>query len=75
MTATTYPEFNDSTEAVDVAKAFASQVSGKTVLVTGVNVKGIGYTTAEAFVWFSKHIKAVAANAINRPRSPLLESL
>ncbi|KAI1659590.1 putative short-chain dehydrogenase [Daldinia decipiens] len=49
MTATTHPEFNDHTEALDVAKAFAGEIHGKTVLVTGVNVAGIGFTTVQAF--------------------------
>ncbi|KAI9166437.1 Short-chain dehydrogenase TIC 32 A, chloroplastic [Paramyrothecium foliicola] len=49
MTATTYPQFNDRTEGLEVAAAFADQVRGKTIIVTGVNRQGIGYTTAEAF--------------------------
>jgi len=50
MTATTYPEFNSKTEALDVAERFAGQIQGKTILVTGVNQKGIGFTAAQAFV-------------------------
>lgn len=50
MTGTTYPDFNNETEGMDVAKTFADRVRGRTVLVTGVNLKGIGFTTAEAFV-------------------------
>ncbi|TVY14820.1 putative oxidoreductase [Lachnellula arida] len=49
MTATTHPEFNDKTEAIEVANAFAELIRGKTILVTGVNRGGIGFTTAEAF--------------------------
>ncbi|KAI0122226.1 putative short-chain dehydrogenase [Daldinia grandis] len=49
MTAITHPEFNDHTEALDVAKAFAGEIRGKTVLVTGVNAAGIGFTTVQAF--------------------------
>ncbi|KAI2626734.1 putative short-chain dehydrogenase [Hypoxylon sp. NC1633] len=49
MTATTHPEFNDKTEALEVAKAFADRIRGKTILVTGVNRSGIGFTTAQAF--------------------------
>ncbi|KAK6953473.1 hypothetical protein Daesc_005777 [Daldinia eschscholtzii] len=49
MTATTHPEFNERTEALDVAKAFAGEIRGKTILITGVNVAGIGFTTAQAF--------------------------
>lgn len=50
MTATTYSEFNDSTEGLEVARAFADRIKDRTVLVTGVNLKGIGFSTAEAFV-------------------------
>jgi hypothetical protein len=50
MTATSHPEFNAQTEGLEVAKAFAEEIRGKTVLVTGVNRAGIGFTTAEAFV-------------------------
>jgi hypothetical protein len=50
MASTSHPEFNKNTEGLEVAKAFADQISGKTILVTGVNLKGIGFATAEAFV-------------------------
>lgn len=50
MTAATHPEFNDKTEGMEVAKAFAEAIRGKSILVTGVNRGGIGFTTAEAFV-------------------------
>ena len=50
MTMTTHPEFNDATEALEVAEVFAENVKGKTALVTGVNIKGIGFSTAEALV-------------------------
>ena len=53
MASTTHPEFNATTEALDVAKAFAAEVRGKTVIVTGVNRGGIGFTTAQAFVRFA----------------------
>ncbi|KFY65193.1 hypothetical protein V496_02734 [Pseudogymnoascus sp. VKM F-4515 (FW-2607)] len=49
MAAITHPEYNDQTEALEVAKAFALGISGKTVIVTGVNKNGIGFSTAEAF--------------------------
>ena len=48
--ATTHPEFNDKTHGIDVAEAFAETIHGKTILVTGVNPAGIGFTTSEAFV-------------------------
>jgi len=50
MTATTHANFDEKTEALDVAAAFAEGVRGKTVLVTGANRAGIGFATAEAFV-------------------------
>lgn len=50
MTATSHPEYNDQTEGLEVAKAFAEGIRGKTVVVTGVNREGIGFTTAQAFV-------------------------
>jgi NAD(P)-dependent dehydrogenase (short-subunit alcohol dehydrogenase family) len=49
MTATTHPEYNSQTEALTVTAAFPDSIRGKTILVTGVNRNGIGYTTAEAF--------------------------
>ncbi|KAH8664554.1 hypothetical protein BX600DRAFT_437095 [Xylariales sp. PMI_506] len=49
MTSTSHPEFNDTTEGLEVAKAFAGMVHGKTILVTGVNRRGIGFATVEAF--------------------------
>lgn len=52
MTATTNPHFDENTEADEVAKAFASGVHGKTILITGVNLKGIGFAAAAAFVRF-----------------------
>jgi hypothetical protein len=50
MTATTYSEFGEKTEGLEVAEKFAGKIQGKTILITGVNLKGIGFTTAQAFV-------------------------
>lgn len=50
MTATTYSEFNEKTEASQVAKAFAGEVKGKTILITGGNRGGLGFATAQALV-------------------------
>ena len=50
MGSTSHPEFNENTEGLDVVKAFSDRVRGKTVVVTGVNRSGIGFSTAEAFV-------------------------
>ncbi|KAI1412953.1 putative short-chain dehydrogenase [Hypoxylon sp. FL1857] len=49
MTATTHPEFGHDTEALEVARAFAERIRGKTILVTGANPKGIGFATLQAF--------------------------
>ena len=48
MTATTQRTWNQYTEALDVAAAFPDAIKGKTILVTGVNKLGIGFSTAEA---------------------------
>ena len=47
---TSHAEFNDKTEALEVAKAFAGRIQGKTALVTGININGVGYATAEGLV-------------------------
>ncbi|ETN39916.1 uncharacterized protein HMPREF1541_06143 [Cyphellophora europaea CBS 101466] len=48
MTATTNADFDATTEANEVAAAFPEAIKGKTILITGVNVAGIGFSTAEA---------------------------
>lgn len=50
MTSTTYPEFGGKTESLEVAEKFAEQIQGKTILITGVNLKGVGFATSKAFV-------------------------
>jgi hypothetical protein len=50
MSGTTHPEFNGDTEGLEVAQAFGNAIRGKSILVTGVNRGGIGFTTAQAFV-------------------------
>jgi hypothetical protein len=50
MTATTYSNFDEKTESLEAAEKFANQIHGKTILVTGVNRGGIGFSTAKAFV-------------------------
>ena len=49
MTATTNPNFNENTDGLEVAKAYSESIRGKTIIVTGVNLKGIGFSTAQAF--------------------------
>lgn len=55
MTATTYSEFDQKTESLDVAKAFAGEIQGRAILVTGVNLKGVGFATALAFVSIARN--------------------
>ncbi|CRG91499.1 hypothetical protein PISL3812_08548 [Talaromyces islandicus] len=49
MAATTHTKFNANTEGLEVAKEFAAGIRGKTVIVTGVNLSGIGFSTSQAF--------------------------
>jgi NAD(P)-dependent dehydrogenase (short-subunit alcohol dehydrogenase family) len=41
--------FDAKTEALDVAASFASQVKDRIIVITGVNLAGLGFSTAEAF--------------------------
>ncbi|KAJ9664232.1 hypothetical protein H2198_000450 [Neophaeococcomyces mojaviensis] len=43
------PNFDANTEGITAAAAFPAFIKDRTILITGVNRKGIGYTTAEAF--------------------------
>ncbi|KAJ7053895.1 NAD-P-binding protein [Mycena amicta] len=43
-----FPNFTSKTTANEVAAAFANQIRGKTVLVTGTSLKGIGFTAVRA---------------------------
>ena len=49
MTSTTHSHFGKATEAIEVAAAFPQAIKDRTILITGVNRQGIGYTTAAAF--------------------------
>lgn len=69
MTFTSHQEFNDATEALEVAQAFAEHVRGKTALITGVNLKGIGFATAEALVGLHPKLKKHQADSSYRPLS------
>lgn len=50
MPSITNAEFGHNTEALEVAKAFAHGIRGKTIIVTGANSGSIGFTTLQAFV-------------------------
>ncbi len=56
MTATTYSNFNEKTKSLEVAKKFAKEIRAKTILVTGVNRGGIGFSTAKAFVIYLNNL-------------------
>ncbi|KAI0005253.1 retinol dehydrogenase 13 [Xylariaceae sp. FL0662B] len=46
---TSYPEWGEKTSALDVATAFAGQIEGRNILITGVAPEGVGEGTAIAF--------------------------
>ncbi|KAK4501484.1 hypothetical protein PRZ48_007293 [Zasmidium cellare] len=48
MASTTHPNFNGKTEGKEVTEAFKDVVVGKTIMVTGVNTGGIGFSTSQA---------------------------
>ncbi|KAJ5903511.1 hypothetical protein N7504_005894 [Penicillium tannophilum] len=48
MATTTYSAFDEKTEGLEVAEAFASNIHGKSIIITGVNRGGIGFSTAQA---------------------------
>lgn len=49
MASTTHPEYDIDTLGLTVAKDFSHRIHGKTILVTGANLEGIGFATAQAF--------------------------
>lgn len=49
MTSTTHADFGFATDGVTVAARFSDLIKGRTILITGVNKQGLGYTIAEAF--------------------------
>lgn len=76
MTATTNSTFNGATESLDVAAAYADSIRGNTVVITGVNQGGIGFSTAEAFVSNDRFFSEVRSQAdnVNSPLSRQLSS-
>ncbi|KUJ08195.1 putative short-chain dehydrogenase [Mollisia scopiformis] len=66
MTSTTYPEFSESTESLEVAKKFAGEIQERTILVTGVNRGGIGFSTAQAFASQSPSTLIIAGRTPSR---------
>lgn len=49
MVSITHSDFGATTEGLTVAAAFPAAITGRTIIVTGINKLGIGYATAEAF--------------------------
>ncbi|KAF7302645.1 Short-chain dehydrogenase/reductase family protein [Mycena chlorophos] len=48
-----FPTFTAKTTATEVAETFAEQIKGKTVLVTGTSINGLGFATARAFAKYA----------------------
>ncbi|OAL44466.1 NAD(P)-binding protein [Pyrenochaeta sp. DS3sAY3a] len=62
MTSTlTHPEWNKETGGLDVAKAFADQIHGKNVLITGVSPESIGSTIALSIASQSPNLLILAS--------------
>ncbi|KAI9715399.1 MAG: hypothetical protein M1828_000859 [Chrysothrix sp. TS-e1954] len=66
MTATTYADFDQHTESLEVAERFADNIRGKTILVTGVNRGGIGFSTAQTFASRSPSLLIIAGRNTSR---------
>ncbi|KAJ6554936.1 NAD-P-binding protein [Mycena vulgaris] len=62
--------FSFSTTAEEVATAFADEIKGKTVLITGTSVNGLGFETARVL---AKHAKLVIITGHNSERLKLTE--
>lgn len=56
MAGTTYPHFGANTEGHEVTESFKDVVVGKTIMVTGVNKGGIGFSTTHALVCLAKYL-------------------
>ncbi|KAJ7062264.1 hypothetical protein C8F01DRAFT_1137041 [Mycena amicta] len=48
-----YPKFSFETTAEEVATAFADEIKGKNVLITGTSLKGIGFDAARAIAKYA----------------------
>ncbi|KAJ7130237.1 hypothetical protein C8R44DRAFT_775161 [Mycena epipterygia] len=64
------PTFTSTTTAEEVATAFAEQIRGKNVLVTGTSLNGLGFETARAI---AKHANLVIITGYNLERLKLSE--
>ncbi|KAJ7686129.1 hypothetical protein B0H17DRAFT_1181324 [Mycena rosella] len=64
------PTFSFSTTADEVATAFAAEIQGKNVLVTGTSINGIGFEAARVI---AKHARLVIITGYNLERLKLSE--
>ncbi|KAJ6584359.1 NAD-P-binding protein [Mycena capillaripes] len=64
------PIFTATTTTEEVASAFAEQIKGKNVLVTGTSINGIGFETARVL---AKHANLVIITGYNSERLKLTE--
>ena len=67
MASMSRPDFNANTEGVEVTKEFADSIRGKTVLVTGVNLNGIGFSTSQAIVCLIPFVTLRLMTTLRRP--------
>ncbi|KAJ7726525.1 hypothetical protein B0H16DRAFT_1592508 [Mycena metata] len=65
-----FPIFTFDTTADEVATAFAQQIRGKNVLITGTSMNGIGFETARVL---AKHANLVIITGYNTERLALSE--
>ncbi|KAK5945364.1 hypothetical protein PMZ80_002568 [Knufia obscura] len=66
MASTTHPDFGPTTEALTVAAAFPTAIKDRTILITGINKLGIGYTTAEALASQSPRLLILAGRSTTK---------
>ncbi|KAJ7142337.1 hypothetical protein C8R44DRAFT_865690 [Mycena epipterygia] len=65
-----FPTFSLSTTADEVATAFAAEIQGKNVLITGTSINGIGFEAARVI---AKHANLVVITGYNLERLKLSE--
>ncbi|CAK5267295.1 unnamed protein product [Mycena citricolor] len=68
MAGASYPTFTFDTTAEEVATAFADDIKGKNVLVTGTSINGLGFETARVI---ARHANLVIITGYNRERLEL----
>ena len=66
MATTTNADFSATTDGLTVAAAFPERVKDRTILITGVNRSGVGYTTAEAFASQGPRILIFAGRTLSK---------